>query len=684
MPYSGHPTPNNPDFEMGFICKPIFVPDLPELWVNLYGQISEMTFAKYWKQSGTMTPEQAAMYWARALALTDLDDDCINTESNNCLEYPTNNTDIITFSPIDPYANPNGIPSGFIFPPFVRYGALLPEFIPDIFQDWLDTYLEDTTGYEPNDILTLAGSFPFTANWFNGLFGNLPRFTVTVEGKGRVLLHLLQVPLGGRALITVDLELDISDIISGVITENYKMIELERDELSVPSEKDFDHIEEIVLNTDGTHIIYVTYLPVIDADEIPLKYGGGIRSVEWCAESDVTLPIDCDYIKDCFDANPDNVALNNITVVAMEGTTQQFLDELDALYDDTNPNSINPAIPTIAPNAVEKDALCWTIETWLNLYAHAKTVKIKQASVLSQGWSAIQEAIVVAYGVLNNVFGFILPDDLFSCFVDNDTALAALANAVAMDEVKCSLYNDLSGIALLEGSLEGAINAAVASLTGTAQDIACLLDNDYSLAHALNFFFLYGRALDNSLAGDCSGCITSEMYIEYDFTVSNHGFTSADGTWTNGVGWTANVTGSGNPHQAAMTIVKTFSGSLPIGWAGGFIYDAWRNCGINSHRWDIEKDAVNVGFGTIGNITSADGVKQVWTRNNASPYQAVEFDTVKFGGVAKCCNCGNGKFIIKKARIWLSPASPVTGVNTVVFPEGLGANGSASNTFWNV
>jgi hypothetical protein len=262
------------------------------------------------------------------------------------------------------------------------------------------------------------------------------------------------------------------------------------------------------------------------------------------------------------------------------------------LYDDTNPNSINDAIPTGVPTSGQRNALCWAITTWLDQYAQAKTIKIRQASVLSQAWDAIQTSIVNAYGFLNNVLGFIVPDNLFSCVVDNASALSALANATEMEKVKCKIYNELDGIALLEGSLEGAINAAVGSLTGVAQDIACLLDNDYSLAHALNFFFLYGRALDESLTATCDCGVTYDWCYEWDFTVSNGDFTIynfyglASGVWTNGIGWQSQDKSSSGFQYRSLTLKSNVftaiaSNVVEWGWEGDYEFGHFEVGGAN-------------------------------------------------------------------------------------------------------
>lgn len=529
MPYSGLPTPDMPESEIGFVCKPIFVPDMPELWRALYGQITELCKERYWSHVGTMTPEDAAFLWARALGMTDLNDFCSDEESDDCIEYPTN-AEFITYLPKDPYTG-IGSDTGYLLPPFIRFGDILP--------DMSLGFVEELTGYRANDILVLIGSLPLGAEWdelVEALTNGLPRVEINVTGSGRVLIHFVLVPFGGRVLISLDDPLNILEIFTGLITDGYRTIELERDLSSFPPEDDSDHIEEIEFDTEGEHTIYLYFVPALDDAFIPAGFGGGIRSIEVCLNDESDIMIDCGDFQDCYEDNPDNVAMQNIVLTNMDNATEQFLADLDTLYDDTNPNSINDAIPTIPPDTDEKEALCWAIETWLNQYATAKTSKIRAASGLSQAWDAIQSTIVDAYGILNNVLGFLPLPDLFGCFVDNATALAALADSEAMELVKCKLYEELAGISLVEGSLEGAINAAVADLTDTAQDIACMLDNDYSLETALNFFFLYGRALDNDLTGDCSMCDEPTIYgyDDTDFTAEAGFYTFANGRDSNG------------------------------------------------------------------------------------------------------------------------------------------------------
>lgn len=514
------------------ICVPL--PNHPDYIAAFLFTLKQMTLDRYWQH----TPDLAALTVRNVMlnrtlkpVLDQLAEGIWCGDSDDCIEYPPNNA-IITYAPKDPFTG-DGDSTGYLLPPFIRFADILPDF--------LLGFAESLTGYVANDVLTVLGSLPIGIDFdeiLAALENGLPRFQVAVSGKGRVLLHLLLVPAGGRAIVSLDNEINPLELILGLVTDGYTAVELERDLSSIPPEDDIIHIEEIEIDDDGDHIVYVQFVPVLDDSLIPLNFGGGIRKVEWCGRDVTDVVIDCDYIQDCIETNPTTIALNNITLTTIEQTTETFLEELEATYDGTNPNSINDAIPTIAPDTTEKKALCYAIGAWVRLYCEAKKTKIRQSGSVAQAWDALQNAIVEAYGFLNNVIGFLLPDDLFSCFVSNDEALEVLSDESAIQEFICCLYDELRGIALLETSLEGAINACVASLTGNAQKVACVVDNDLNEQHTLNFFFLYGRALDAGIVDECA--CDDFGYDDTDFTAEGGFYTFPNGRDSNGALFTDN------------------------------------------------------------------------------------------------------------------------------------------------
>lgn len=79
MPNSGYPTPDNFDGDAEYICIPIIVPNKAEFKAAIYGLYSQMANDWFWRELGTMTPQQAAWLSSRGLALTDAYGTCGGT-----------------------------------------------------------------------------------------------------------------------------------------------------------------------------------------------------------------------------------------------------------------------------------------------------------------------------------------------------------------------------------------------------------------------------------------------------------------------------------------------------------------------------------------------------------------------------------------------------------------------------
>lgn len=71
----GYPTPDNPVGDIEFTCIPVLIPSNPEFEgifaAAIYGLYAEMSKDYFWRQSGTMSQQQAAFIASRGLALTD-------------------------------------------------------------------------------------------------------------------------------------------------------------------------------------------------------------------------------------------------------------------------------------------------------------------------------------------------------------------------------------------------------------------------------------------------------------------------------------------------------------------------------------------------------------------------------------------------------------------------------------
>lgn len=617
--------------------------------------------------------------------------DCGAIEGENyCIEYPPH-SDRIEWYPVSPYNDQENRPTFFSTPVwFVVNLGFWDNFVGDILAFLADklgiiNLLQETTGLANGDVFTCLFSLAQIEDLH--LIIDPPGFNVDVPAGSTVELHFVNVPLGGMAYVSLDTDVfegnifwDIVQLLDTLLDPNDSVIDLNLDLVSFPPEFTAGAtIHEIEVPNDGmSHKIYVRFLPVLDDALTFVRFGGGLRKVVICGEDAIMPQVDCEFVKNCVDFDADNVARDNIVLVQVEQTTQGFLDELENQYTDS-PQDINSLIPDVAPNAGERNALCHAIGAWVRLYCEAKKSEIKQASGLSQAWNAIQNAIVNAYGLIDNTVGFIIGHDLFSCFVSNSEALAALSDETAIENLICCLYDELSGITLLQGSLEAALTACSGS------DLVCLIQNDLNLQHELNFFYIYGRTLERQNAGEIFECDCEAfdwMYIEYDFTVSAHGFTSSDATWQVGVGWVGNITqpSSGN-YRAAATIVKQFPITGKI-FAGGMVFSAVSNCGIEEHWWLYFLDGVNQGGRQVGSMPNADDYHI--TFSNATSYAPEDFNEVRFRiNPADCDGVEpHGKGIISKVRIWLDGTSAIKGIPSDDAPTGLPSSGSTSLDYW--
>lgn len=541
-------------------------------------------------------------------------------EEDFCLDYETSDSSIITFEPQDPHTEPDLTPPGYLMPPFWVVGEVLPEFLPDWFAELITDIIEQFTGYEDDDVLTTIGSFPILGNWDTILTEGLPRFTINVEGAGRVQLHLLSVPLGGRLLVSVDIDFDIGDIIGGIIDEGFKLIELERDYSSSPPELDVDHIEEIVLEGSGAHVIYCTFLPVVDIDAVPLKFGGGIRSVTWCPDEipdeecpecpeELTIP---EII-----ADDEYFETEYVPVVFGEyySETVSHYETLLAAHDDT-PQSVAPLVPAAAPNALEDNALCYAVNRFVEAYSSQKVCLIQSQNFVENLLSDFANAMNDFYNTAANLMLPFYSPNIFSCFVDDTAAITALTDTAAIEELACFLYDELSTVVMSQSNFDNAILDAATTLSGNAQDIACIMQNDNSETLYIAFLQSYNIALERQAANedlDCP-CVSDSFWMQYwDFADGKQGWQA----WVSGQPiaifsgsyWQNN---SANPPNVAWTrIYRNFDQAYLI-VACGIEYSAQGFTGngsdaVSSQGREFENTAGAIRSTGVANFLNTDG-----------------------------------------------------------------------------
>jgi len=182
-----------------------------------------------------------------------------------CKDFPPYSS-FIQYLPVSPFVSPDEIPSGYLSQPFLVNGQ----------------NGNDIDGYEDGDVIVPFGAITLDVDWLDNIGGQLPQINVVVQGEGTVFLKLLSIGLGGVACITLDNPPNIADIIIGVVTGSDNIIDLNQDLVALPPETAKELIYEVNVVGTGIHTIYITFLPIIDDSATPVRFGGGLRSIQLC------------------------------------------------------------------------------------------------------------------------------------------------------------------------------------------------------------------------------------------------------------------------------------------------------------------------------------------------------------------------------------------------------------------
>ena len=220
-----------------------------------------------------------------------------------------------------------------------------------------------------------------------------------------------------------------------------------------------------------------------------------------------------------------------------------------ALYDGT-PQSIGENIPTGTPSSDKQISLCAAVNRFVSLYASTKLCLIQSKNYLEVMFTKIANAANNFYDFAAQLMSPIYSPNIFSCFVSDAAAITALQNDSAIETLACYLYDELKTVTMSQANFDAAILDAATTLTGDAQKIACIMNNDNNLSLYINMLEAYQIAILDADA-DCP-CETSTYWRLYlDFRTGNRYGTSIvlwngaphDGRWT-GTGYEYNPPGS--------------------------------------------------------------------------------------------------------------------------------------------
>jgi hypothetical protein len=244
------------------ICVQLYIPNVPQYRAAFLGQLHELGKWWIWEKSYSgddKRASEAAQYWRGLIYQTlEIGAACSELpEGNGCVDYPLS-SGFISWYPRSPFTDGSDVPEGWSGPPFSFVGPL----------DILAGYLEGDIG---------ATGFPQPTS------GDLtlPSITFNVTGSGVVELHLLTAPNGGMAVVTVD-----GDLLGS------QTFDLNADLVSLPAESNaLELVYEVDISEASAHTIEVRFAPVLNDELIPIRYGGGIRSVVLCGFDDMAIDV---------------------------------------------------------------------------------------------------------------------------------------------------------------------------------------------------------------------------------------------------------------------------------------------------------------------------------------------------------------------------------------------------------
>jgi len=253
---------------VGDICVRVTIPAHPDYIKLFVRAVRQLEVNRMYQRDENLSAKIVVEQW-RNRTVTPLIEALANSTGlcdgldGECLTYPPF-ASFISYSPQNPYTEPDLIPDGYEQPPFYVNGRNPSQTLPN---------------YENGDVIVDFGSITLDTGF--GL-ENVPQIQLCLEGSGVLELKLLSIVQGGVVVITVDNPPDILDILGGLINDDLLIVDTNQDIVSIPPETATEIIQEIEIETEGEHIVYITFLPIIDDSLIPLRFGGGLRSVSLC------------------------------------------------------------------------------------------------------------------------------------------------------------------------------------------------------------------------------------------------------------------------------------------------------------------------------------------------------------------------------------------------------------------
>lgn len=510
----------------------------------------------------------------------------------DCVEMPAMHNDV-HYAPAAPDAP---IPAGYLTTPFRQIQLDVPDVI-----EWLiglfGTSWQAITGLQNGDVFTWFGCFPITANIAEALTAGLPRIHFEFSGTGQVEIHWLNVPAGGNVLISID-------------GSPREVIELNRD---LPSlESNSITITEYEFETPGNHYIDCTFLPIVDVDQVPIRFGGGLRKIVLCGfdeiapsedsmklrqkpdepcilqqyqngnwidvydfslcPPDITIP-ECPECPDPCQAAPTIIYRYNITL-----NIYQQSDDNGATWTPCDPQP-NDTPPTYE---AEFDLDKWTAarrtaehvrkltQAWVDASLEAANIGELHRQMREQLWLlpyALENAIAPAIAILAAEFAVVNAAVLSLAMQDQATwdALACHCYCNIGDDLTYTVPQALAVMQAIEADTVFPLNPYIPRTIGIVGSTG--LTNAAAYPVDITAY--------QATPGDCECEESGDWCHTIDFTATDGGFVweTYESTWISGAGWRTEYNAPAQGHVARIrkdwtTATTITSATIEFTWDG--------------------------------------------------------------------------------------------------------------------
>lgn len=561
--------------EPGNLCRVIRLPANPNTWGVFSNALLELTKPYNWVKHGEMDPTDVARYftaWLLEYHKSTFECDtplgCGDEENaTTCQDYSPRNS-LIRYRPYNPFIEPDKVVDPYPNPIWLRGenqwipGAQAGD-ITFTFQAFIDNLLDAAIWVTENLAQWAWDGLSNFDEWLNSLTSNFfPRFNIRFTGKGTVDLHLLKVPLGGIAYITVDgnpigkfvplttftpVEEEswlngLSAIGLGAITGSLIQVE----------------IVQIPIETEGDHYIDVTFIPKIEISlpDVAIGWGGGLRKIEMCG------------VKPIFDTPP-----------TRENTEENCLEWLNPITSEWECiASLDPDME-VPPTRENTEENCLE---WLNPVTHEWECIASLGTGNGGGCDDCGDC-----GDTEDCDGC---DDCEECGDWDDCDDCSEGGSGTVPVITYELNPEATAFRWF---IDGQPGEWIPIPTGAQGEPGA--DGEP------------GPQGEQGPQGPMGGTPDYDWLHTFDFTASNHGFTvdSGSATWTTGVGWTGNNFGSSPNIRKILSLTKALSSARTITYLEWTVTQTFGVTANDSNR--LNQMRLRTGTTTLNNGEDAPG-----------------------------------------------------------------------------